>query len=134
MPVEPPANSLILVVEDNPTNLLLTSAILRRAGYSIVAAQSAEEAWVCLDKVEPVAILMDIQLPGKDGLTLTREIRANPAKAHIPIIALTANAMQGDAERCRAAGCDEYLTKPVQALALTTTLTRVTELRNRLFA
>jgi CheY-like chemotaxis protein len=94
------APPIVLIVEDSPAKLLLARAILRRAGYHIDEARSAEEAIERLTARLPHLILMDIQLPGKDGLALTREIRADPRTGHIPIVALTANAMQGDADRC----------------------------------
>ncbi|MBM2809529.1 MAG: two-component response regulator [Chloroflexi bacterium] len=109
------APPVVLIVEDNQANLLLARALLRRAGYGIEEAQSAEEAMERLGGTAPDLILMDIQLPGKDGLSLTREIRANPATSHIPVVALTANAMLGDAERCLEAGCVGYITKPINA-------------------
>jgi len=115
----------ILVVEDNPANLLLVRALLHRAGYRTSAAAAAEEVAAAIALEMPALILMDVHLPGKDGLTLTRELHADPATAHIPVVALTANAMAGDSERCLAAGCVEYLTKPIQPQALNETLTRL---------
>src|SRR5579864_1455193 len=114
----------ILVVEDNPANLLLVRALLHRAGYRTSAAMAAEEVQAAIELEMPALILMDVQLPGKDGLTLTRELLADSATAHIPIVALTANAMSGDDARCKAAGCVDYLTKPIQSKALEEALAR----------
>jgi CheY-like chemotaxis protein len=105
--------SCILVIEDNPANMMLVVAVLERAGFRITQASSAEEARRFVETVRPDVILMDIQLPGQDGLSLTRELKANPATAHIPIIALTAHAMKGDEVQAIAAGCDAYVAKPI---------------------
>lgn len=104
---------LILVVEDNPINQLLTSSVLEREGYSVQAVGSAEDARVYLAGETPDLILMDIQLPGQDGLTLTRDLRSASETGNIPIVALTALAMVGDRERALAAGCAGYITKPI---------------------
>lgn len=109
---------LVLVVEDNPANLLLACAVLARAGYRTLEACSAEEALDCLRSARPDLILMDIQLPGQDGLALTRQLKADPATAAIPVVALTAHAMVDDEQKARAAGCDGYLTKPINTRAL----------------
>lgn len=119
---------LILIVEDNPTNLLLTRAVLERAGYSTLPAATAAEALEQLRTTKPDLILMDIQLPGQDGLSLTRQLKSDPATAHIPVVALTAHAMDEDAERARAAGCDGFLSKPIN------TRTMAVELANLLGA
>lgn len=112
MPSEPQPG-LVLVVEDNAANLMLTKALLERAGYRVVAARSAEEARDRLHESLPEAIIMDIQLPGEDGLTLTRKLKSDPATTGIPIVALTAYAMKRDRERILAAGCDGYIAKPI---------------------
>jgi len=104
---------LVLIVEDNPTNLMLIVAVLRRAGYRTVTAVDAATAAARLAEERPDAIIMDIQLPGEDGLTFTGRLRADPATAAIPIVALTAHAMKGDRERALAAGCDGFFTKPI---------------------
>ena len=108
-----PARPAILVIEDNPYNMMLVVAVLERAGLRSAQASSAEEARRFLETVHPDVILMDIQLPGEDGLSLTRELKASPATAHIPIIALTAHAMKGDEVQAIAAGCDAYVAKPI---------------------
>lgn len=102
----------VLVVDDNPTNILLAKAALTARGYAVTTAGSASEAEAVLARDVPDLILMDVQLPEVDGLTLTRQLKADPRVSHIPIIALTALAMAGDEERVRAAGCDGYITKP----------------------
>lgn len=112
----------ILVVEDNPLNLQLVQALLKRHGYTILAAGDAEEALNILKDHHPALILMDIQLPGMDGLQLTRMLKQNPATKDIIIIALTAYAMKGDEERILAAGCDGYLSKPFDTVVLPKTI------------
>jgi CheY-like chemotaxis protein len=103
----------ILIVDDNPQNLKLARVVLEHAGYSVRTAQDAEEALRMLQRSKPHLILMDVQLPGLDGLSLTRRLKADPAYRDTVIIALTAYAMKTDEERALAAGCDEYLAKPV---------------------
>src|SRR5438128_555962 len=99
----------ILIVEDNPANMLLTKAVLERAGFTTEEAYSAEEAHDLLSGIRPDLILMDLQLPGKDGLTFTRELRSDPDTATIPIVALSAHAMKDDKWRVLTAGCDAYI-------------------------
>ena len=103
----------ILVVDDNPRNLKLAFDVLEDADYEVVEAVNAEEAQSMIDRNLPDLILMDIALPGMDGLTLTRKIRANERTKHMRIIALTAFAMKGDDQKALAAGCDGYITKPI---------------------
>jgi CheY-like chemotaxis protein len=112
--------SCILVIEDNPANMMLAVAVLERAGFRSVQASSAEEARRIIATVKPDVILMDIQLPGQDGLSLTRELKTNPTTAHIPIIALTAHAMKGDELQALAAGCDAYVAKPIDTYKFAT--------------
>lgn len=102
----------ILIVEDQPANMLLARAALERGGYRTLEATNAEQARACLAAARPAMILMDIGLPGQDGLSLTRELKAAPETADIPIVVLTAHAMRADEERARAAGADGYLAKP----------------------
>lgn len=111
--MRPPPRDLVLAVDDNPTNLKLLRVLLRGAGYHVATAQDGEEALQLLQTLSPRLILMDIQLPGMDGLELTRRIKADPATRHIRIIAVTAYAMKGDEEKAAAAGCDGYVTKPI---------------------
>lgn len=108
----------ILIVDDNATNLKLTKVLLIKEGYEVLTASSAEEALRLLEGSQPRLILMDIQLPGMDGLTLTRQLKAAPKTKDIVVVALTAYAMKGDEEKARAAGCDGYVTKPIDTQAL----------------
>ena len=103
----------VLVVDDNPINLELASFVLAADGWQVSIAADALEALQHLARSLPDLILMDIQLPGMDGLTLTRQIKADPALRHITVVAFTAYAMKGDEEAMRAAGCDGYLAKPI---------------------
>ena len=112
----------VLVVDDHPVNLKLLRLTLTAAGYDVRTAPDAETALAMLDGWTPAAILMDIQLPGMDGLELTRRLKADPARAAIRIVAVTAYAMKGDEEKARAAGCDGYITKPVDTAKLPVTL------------
>lgn len=116
---------LLLVVEDNPTNLALVRAVLTRAGFKILEAQTAEEARQLLATVRPDMIVMDIQLPGIDGLTFTRQPKADPATATSPIVALTAHAMQEDRQRALDAGCVGYIAKPINTRTFADELTRL---------
>jgi two-component system cell cycle response regulator len=104
---------MILIVEDNPANQLLVSAVLEREGYRLELAGSAVEARAVLARAVPDLILMDIQLPGMDGLTFTSELKGDPVSAGVPVVALTALAMSGDRERALAAGCIGYISKPI---------------------
>ncbi len=108
----------ILVVDDNPTNLKLVADVLAFDGYRILKAGDAEEAQELIKTSPPDLILMDIALPGMDGLTLTRQIKANDKTHDIVVVALTAFAMKGDDEKARAAGCDGYITKPIDTRKL----------------
>lgn len=110
--------SAILVVDDNPTNLKLVTEVLEWSGYETLKAEDAEQAMIVIARTLPELILMDIALPGMDGLTLTRKLKAADATKHIPIIALTAFAMKGDDQRARDAGCDGYISKPVDTRKL----------------
>jgi CheY-like chemotaxis protein len=109
---------LVLLVEDNETNQMLTVAILERDGYRVLVAGNAEEARHHLETETPQVILMDVQLPGEDGLAFTRQLKRNPATSPIPILAMTAHAMQGDAELAIDAGCSGYIAKPIDTRAL----------------
>ena len=108
----------ILIVDDNASNTKLLAFLLTSKGYTVRTAASATEALAVLEQFAPRLILMDIQLPGMDGLTLTRQLKADPRTSEILIIAATAYAMKGDAERARAAGCDGYITKPIDTRRL----------------
>jgi two-component system, cell cycle response regulator DivK len=108
----------ILIVDDNPANLKLARLILTIEGYDARTAIDAEQALRMLESFSPRMILMDIQLPGMDGLELTRRLKANPSTRSIVILALTAYAMKGDEEKARAAGCDGYIAKPIDTATL----------------
>ena len=103
----------ILLVEDNEMNRDMLSRRLSRKGYEVLMAIDGDECMQMLITEKPELILMDINLPGRDGYELTREIKADSTTSHIPVIALTAHAMSGDREKSIAAGCDDYDTKPV---------------------
>ena len=108
----------ILIVDDNPTNMKLVSFLLSSRGYVVRTAGSASEALNLLESFHPRLILMDIQLPGMDGLELTRRLKAAEATRDIKVVAVTAYAMKGDEEKARQAGCDGYITKPIDTRAL----------------
>ena len=108
----------ILVIDDNPQNLKLASRLLLAEGYEVKTAVDAESALELLEHFEPRLILMDIQLPGMDGLELTRQLKADPGRSHIVVIALTAYAMKGDEQKMLAAGCDGYIAKPIDVETL----------------
>ena len=114
----PPETPRILVIEDQGLNRKLVRIVLHAQGYTVVEAADAVEALVSLEAVQPNLILMDIALPGQSGEDLTRQIKAEPKWAEIPIIAWTAAAMPGDKERILEAGCDDYLSKPVDIKVL----------------
>ncbi|MEA2414614.1 MAG: hypothetical protein QOI58_1271 [Thermoanaerobaculia bacterium] len=103
----------ILIVDDNKTNLKLASDVLAFEGYKILNASDAESAQEIIRKTPPDLILMDIALPGMDGLTLTRLLKLDESTRRIVVVALTASAMKGDDARAREAGCDGYITKPI---------------------
>ncbi len=115
----------ILVIEDTPANLELVKILLESAGHPVLSACTAEPGLLLAASERPDLILMDISLPGMNGLEATRRLKANPATAHIPVAALTAHAMQGDEESALAAGCAAYLTKPINTR---TFVQQVTEL------
>jgi two-component system cell cycle response regulator DivK len=102
----------VLVVEDNAANMTLATFLLRSAGHTVLGATDAEAGLTIARDEQPDLILMDIQLPGMDGLQATALLKADPATRAILVVALTALAMKGDEERIRAAGCDGYIAKP----------------------
>jgi two-component system cell cycle response regulator DivK len=104
----------LLIVEDNPANMRLAAFLLLSAGHTVLAATDAEAGLTRAREEHPDLILMDIQLPGMDGLEATGLLKRDLATSHIPIIALTSLAMKGDEDRARAAGCDGYIAKPLQ--------------------
>src|SRR5207249_1998728 len=105
--------SRILVIEDNPANMTLATFLLESAGHTVLSATDAESGLTIARAAHPDLILMDVQLPGMDGLRATAVLKDDSATRSIPVIALTALAMKGDEERIRAAGCDGYIAKPL---------------------
>jgi two-component system cell cycle response regulator DivK len=103
----------VLIVEDNADNMLLTIMLLESAGHTVLSAVDAEAGLTLAREEHPDLILMDVQLPGMDGLEATALLKRDEATRGIPVLALTALAMQGDEERIRAAGCDGYIAKPM---------------------
>jgi len=103
----------VLVIEDNPMNMELASDLLRARGYDVLQAATALEALGVLQEFKPDLILMDIQLPGLNGLDLTKRLKEDPRTKEIPIIAMTAYAMKGDEEKIFQAGCIGYIPKPI---------------------
>jgi two-component system, cell cycle response regulator DivK len=103
----------ILLVEDNPVNRRLAQFLLRSQGYEVREATTAQEAFDILNAEQPDLIVMDIQLPGMDGLEATKKIKGQPTTANIPVVAVTSYAMKGDREKALAAGCAGYVTKPI---------------------
>jgi two-component system cell cycle response regulator DivK len=103
----------VLIVEDNPANMTLATFLVQSAGHTVISATDAEAGLSLARTAHPDLILMDIQLPGMDGLEATAELKRGDATRAIPVIALTALAMKGDEERIRAAGCDGYIAKPL---------------------
>ena len=112
------ANEAILIVDDNPVNMKLVRILLTGEGYDARTASDAGEALEVLKEFSPRLILMDIQLPGMDGLELTRRLKADPVTRDIKILGLTAYAMKGDEEKILAAGCDGYVSKPIDTRTL----------------
>jgi two-component system cell cycle response regulator DivK len=114
----------ILIVEDNLVNREFLLALLEGEGYEVLTAGTAEAGVALVAGERPDLVLMDVQLPGKTGYDATRQLKADPATAAIPVIAVTALAMRGEEARARDAGCDAYITKPVDTRALRDLLRR----------
>jgi CheY-like chemotaxis protein len=112
------ASESILIVDDDPQNLKLAAVILCAEGYDVKTAMDAEGALRTLEWFAPRLILLDVQLPGIDGLELARRLKADPTRRAIVIIAVTSYAMKGDDEKAFAAGCDGYMSKPIDIEAL----------------
>ena len=108
----------ILIVDDNTINLKLVRVLLAAEGFDVRTAEDATEATAVVEAFHPHLILMDIQLPGVDGLELSRRLKSDPANRDLVIVALTAYAMKGDEERALAAGCDGYIAKPIDTRTL----------------
>ena len=112
----------ILIIEDNPANMKLATLLLRNAGHTALCAVDAESGLALAFADPPDLILMDVQLPGMDGLAATALLKQNPATARIPVIALTAMAMKVDQEKSQTAGCDAYIAKPLRYQDLYSTI------------
>jgi CheY-like chemotaxis protein len=108
----------VMVVEDNEKNRKLMRVILKAKGYTVTEASTGEEALNILKNQKPDIILMDIQLPGIDGITLAKQIKGNTITKDIPIIAVTAYAMKGDKQKILECGCDDYVSKPINTQEL----------------
>jgi two-component system cell cycle response regulator DivK len=113
---------LILYVEDNYENKLFVRRVIESMGHEMLEAETGYDSLEIAEEGVPDLVLMDINIPGMDGLETTVKFKENPKLSHIPVIALTANAMKGDKERCLAAGCDGYLQKPIGVSDLRRTL------------
>ena len=125
------ASPLILAVDDNEAGLLLARSVLEKNGFVVDTAGSSPEVLERINARRPDLILMDIQLPGQDGLALTRQLKADPATAAIPIVALTAHAMAGDREQALAAGCSAYISKPIDTRTFGTLVRSLLPLERR---
>ena len=112
----------ILIIEDNLLNLELATDLLESNGFDVYSAQSAEEGLRMAAELLPDLVLMDFSLPGMDGLTATRKLKADPATRQITVVGLTANAMKGDEELALEAGCNGYLTKPINTRTFAATV------------
>ncbi len=115
----------ILIVEDNPQNMRLIEMLLRTKSYTLLKATDGEEAMNIATTEQPDLIIMDMQLPKVSGLEVTRRLRQMPSFSHIPIIAVTAYAMKGDKEKFIEAGCDAYLSKPLNTRELPNVISEI---------
>ncbi|HEV2434628.1 MAG TPA: response regulator [Verrucomicrobiae bacterium] len=113
----------ILIIEDNLLNLELATDLLEANGFVVASAPTAEEGVRMARELVPDLILMDFSLPGMDGLSATKYLKTDPATRHLPVVGLTANAMKGDQESALDAGCDGYLTKPIDTRTFVATVT-----------
>lgn len=114
----------ILIVEDNALNMKLFNDLLVSRGYEIFQSSDGSDAIDITEEKSPDLIIMDIQLPGRSGLDITKDLKANADLKHIPIIAVTAFAMKGDEEKIREAGCDDYIAKPISIPVLLDTVAK----------
>ena len=117
----------VLVIEDNSDNLRLITYALERSGYEVIAAETGERGIEMAKEQKPYFIIMDINLPGIDGIETTRRIRQSEADVNIPIIAMTSYAMLGDRARILAAGCNGYIEKPIDPLTVVEAISKVLE-------
>jgi CheY-like chemotaxis protein len=114
----------VLIIEDNLLNLELATDLLEANGFIVSSAQTAEEGLRMAREILPDLVLMDFGLPGMDGLSATKNLKANPATRHVAVVGLTAHAMKGDEALALNAGCDGYLTKPIDTRTFIATITR----------
>ena len=112
----------VLIVDDNPINIELATYVLERDGFVVEGAGDAVSAVASIDSFRPDLILMDIQMPGMDGLQLSQRLKREPATWHVVIVAFTAYAMKGDEAKMRAAGCDGYIPKPIDIATFAATV------------
>lgn len=112
----------ILIIEDNEMNLELATTLLEMNGFAVVSARTGEEGLQLAHQILPDLILMDFSLPGMDGLSVTRNLKTNPNTCHLAVIGLSANAMKGDEQVALNAGCDGYLTKPIDTRTFVSTI------------
>ena len=119
------AGKRVLVIDDNAVNRRLVQVLLHSRGYEVAEAASAPEAFAMLTDKPADVILMDLRLPGMDGLTATRKLKADPATRDVPVVAVTSYAMKGDEETAREAGCCAYVTKPLDKTLFLETVARV---------
>lgn len=110
--------TVILVVEDNPDNMYVLDHLLTRSGYVVQQAVRGDEALRAVEEHQPALVLMDMQMPGMDGYTMVQQLRQRPGFATLPVIAVTASSMPGDREAILAAGCTDYVAKPINPRAL----------------
>jgi len=122
--------SKILVIEDNLMNLTLATDLLEANGFVVSPARTAEEGLRMAQAVLPDLVLMDMGLPGMDGLCATKELKANPATRHLMVVGLTSHAMKGDGEIALNAGCEGYVTKPIDTRTFIGTVTRFIAIMN----
>lgn len=111
------AGEKVLVIEDNEANMILVTALLKSSGWTVIPAMTAEEGIKIARAETPALVLMDISLPGMDGLTATGILKQDPQTKDIPVVALTAHAMKGDEAKALSAGCIGYITKPIDTRA-----------------
>lgn len=115
-------NKKILIIEDNALNLELATDLLELHGFAVASARTAEEGLRLARELLPALVLMDFSLPGMDGLSATKNLKTDPATRHLAVVGLTANAMKGAQETALRAGCDGYLTKPIDTRTFATTV------------
>lgn len=127
VPASAMAGEAILIVDDNPANVKLVRVLLAREGYDLRTAANAAEALAVLETFRPRLILMDLQMPGMDGFELTRRLKSAPAYRDVVIVALTAYAMKEDEKKAREAGCDAYVSKPIDTRSLAAQVARLLE-------